>query len=390
MSRYVIALAVAILAGCGSGQDAATPAAAPEVGIHTVQPGTTTLTSALPGRVSAALVAEVRPQVGGIIQKRLFTEGGQVKAGDVLYQIDAASYQAAYDNARAAVAKSRASLSAARNKAQRYRELLEIQGVSRQDYDDAEASLKSYEADVQANEAALQSARIDLARTRITAPISGQIGKSGVTAGALVTASQTTALATVQQFDSVYVDIVQSSAELLRLRAQLADGTLQRAAGADVKLVLEDGSTYALAGKLQFTDVSVEQTTGAVTLRATFPNPEHKLLPGMYVRAELEEGVNTAALRVPQKGVSRDAKGGATVMVLDRDNRVQTRAVTTARSVGGDWVIASGLGAGDRVVVDGLQKVRDGMVVTPVEAGAPANAAKALAQAATPAPKEAR
>ncbi|GJG98528.1 efflux RND transporter periplasmic adaptor subunit [Cupriavidus pauculus] len=361
-------VAATLMSGCHGNEGAAPAAAPPEVGVVTIAPASTTLTTELPGRVSAALVAEVRPQVGGIVQKRLFTEGGQVKAGDVLYQIDPASYQAAFDNARGAVAKSRATLAAARLKAQRYKELLDIKGVSQQDYDDAKASLDAYEADVIANEASLQSARIDLQRTRVTSPIAGQIGKSGVTPGALVTASQTTALATVQQLDTVYVDVVQSSAELLRLRARLADGSLQRG-GADVGLVLEDGSTYGLGGRLQFTDVSVEQSTGAVTLRATFPNPAHQLLPGMYVRAVLQEGTDDKALLVPQKGVSRDSKGNPTVMVLDRDNRIHVRQVSTSRSAGTNWVVASGISAGDRVVVDGLQKVRDGMAVTPVVVG---------------------
>ncbi len=375
--------AMVLLAGCNGNHDAAPAAAAPEVGFVTIRPASTALMTELPGRVSASLVAEVRPQVGGIVQKRLFTEGSTVKAGDVLYQIDAASYQAAYDNARGAVAKSRASLAAAKLKAQRYHELLEIQGVSQQDYDDAKASLEAYEAEVIANEATLQSARIDVQRTRITSPIAGQIGKSAVTAGALVTASQTTALATVQQLDTVYVDVVQSSAELLRLRSRLADGSVQHG-GADVRLVLEDGTTYAQTGKLQFTDVSVEQTTGAVTLRATFANPDHKLLPGMYVRAVLQEGVDAKALLVPQKGVSRDAKGNPTVMVLDRDNRIRVRQVSTSRSEGGNWVIAAGIGAGDRVVVDGLQKVREGMTVTPVataSADAPGAASAVVAAA---------
>lgn len=357
--------AAALLAACNGNHDAAPEAAEPEVGVVTIQPSRTALMTELPGRVSAALVAEVRPQVGGIVRKRLFTEGSQVKAGDVLYELDAASYQAAYDNARGAVAKSRASLTAARLKAQRYKELLDIKGVSQQDYDDAKASLDAYEAEVVANEATLQSARIDLRRTRIASPISGQIGKSSVTAGALVTTNQTTALATVQQLDTVYVDIVQSSAELLRLRGRIADGSV-RHGGADVNLMLEDGTAYARGGKLQFTDVSVDPGTGAVTLRATFPNPDHQLLPGMYVRAVLQEGVDDKALRVPQKGVSRDAKGNPTVMVLDRENRIQVRQVSTTRAVGGDWVVASGIGAGDRVVVDGLQKVREGMTVTPV------------------------
>jgi len=367
MPPLAVALAgIAMLAGC-HGNEGAAPAAAPEVGVVTIQPASTTLTTELPGRVSASLVAEVRPQVGGIVQKRLFAEGSEVKTGDVLYQIDAASYQAAYDNARGAVAKSRASLATAKLKAQRYKALLDIKGVSQQDYDDAKASLDAYEAEVISNEAALRSARIDLQRTRVTSPITGRIGRSSVTAGALVTASQTTALATVQQLDTVYVDVVQSSAELLRLRRRLAEGTLQHGA-ADVKLVLEDGSTYAQSGRLQFTDVSVEQTTGAVTLRATFANPGHQLLPGMYVRAVLQEGVDDKALLVPQKGVSRDGKGNPTVMVLDRDNRIHVRQVSTSRSTGGNWVVASGISAGDRVVVDGLQKVRDGMAVTPVVA----------------------
>ncbi|SDP72765.1 membrane fusion protein, multidrug efflux system [Ralstonia sp. 25mfcol4.1] len=374
---------IAILAGCHGNEGAAPSAAAPEVGVVTIQPASTTLTTELPGRVSATLVAEVRPQVSGIVQKRLFAEGSEVKAGDVLYQIDAASYQAAYDNARGAVAKSRASLATAKLKAQRYKALLDIKGVSQQDYDDAKASLDAYEAEVISNEAALQSARIDLQRTRVTSPITGRIGRSSVTAGALVTASQTTALATVQQLDTVYVDVVQSSAELLRLRRRLAEGTLQHGA-ADVKLVLEDGSTYAQAGRLQFTEVSVEQSTGAVTLRATFANPRQQLLPGMYVRAVLQEGVEDKALLVPLKGVSRDSKGNPTVMVLDRDNRIHVRQVSTSRSAGGNWVVALGISAGDRVVVDGLQKVRDGMAVTPVAADVRPAAAPVVASHAQP------
>ncbi|HEX9448873.1 MAG TPA: efflux RND transporter periplasmic adaptor subunit, partial [Dongiaceae bacterium] len=279
-----------------------------EVGVITLKPQRVTLTTELPGRVSAFMVSEVRPQVGGIIQKRLFEEGSDVKAGQVLYQIDPATYRAAYDNAAAALAKAKANVMSVRAKAERYKELVAINAVSKQDYDDAVASQRSAEADIAADQAALETAQINLDYTKVTAPISGRIGKSTVTPGALVTASQSTALATVQQLDQIYVDVAQSTADVLRLKRDLASGKLQKAGAnqAKVGLLLEDGTHYDQGGALQFADITVDQTTGSITLRAVFPNQKDDLLPGMYVRAVLEEGTNDQALLVPQRGVSRD------------------------------------------------------------------------------------
>ena len=310
------ALAAAlILSGCqNSTGKAPSQAGPPEVAVVEMKPERVAITTELPGRTSAYLVAEVRPQVGGIIQKRFFTEGSDVKAGDVLYQIDPATYQAAYDSAKAQLARAEANISTTRVRAERYKELVEIKAVSRQEYDDAAAALKQAEADIEGGKAAVETARINLAYTRVTAPIAGRIGKSSVTVGALVTADQGMPLATIQQIDPVYVDVTQSSASLLRLQQSMASGTLKRdsANRAKVKLILEDGTPYPLEGALQFRDVTVDPTTGRYILRIVFPNPKRVLLPGMFVRAVLEEGVNEQALLVPQQGVSRDPKGNPT------------------------------------------------------------------------------
>ncbi|MDH2432582.1 efflux RND transporter periplasmic adaptor subunit [Pokkaliibacter sp. MBI-7] len=351
-----------------------------EVGIYTVQPQAVTLTTELPGRTSAYLVSEVRPQVGGIIQKRLFTEGSDVKAGDVLYLIDPATYEAELESAKANLARADANVESARLKAKRYKELVQINAVSKQDYDDADASLKQSLADVAAYKAAIRSAQINLNYTKVTSPISGRIGKSSVTPGALVTANQTTALATVQQLDPVYVDVTQSSVDMLRLKRELANGQLSKASASDeakVKLILEDGSLYPDEGKLAFSDVSVNESTGAVTLRAVFPNPNIILLPGMYVRAEIEEGVREQGILVPQQGVTRDIKGNAVAMVINSQGIVEMHTLKTNRAIGDKWLIDDGLKAGDQVIVEGLQKVRPGAPAKGVAAGqAQAAAAK--------------
>ncbi|MDA8240055.1 MAG: efflux RND transporter periplasmic adaptor subunit [Nitrospiraceae bacterium] len=376
------------LSGCAK-QSAAVakgPGGPPEVGVVVIQPQRVALTTELAGRTSAHLIAEVRPQVGGIIQKRLFTEGTDVKAGEVLYQIDPASYQAAYNSAKAALARVEANLIPARLKSERYKDLVKINAVSQQDYDDATAALKQAEADVEAGKAALETARINLAYTKVTAPISGRIGRSSVTNGALVTASQPAALATIQDLSSIYVDVTQSSAELLRLKRNLASGLLKSngAAQTKVKLLLEDGSAYPLAGTLKFSEVTVDQSTGSITLRAIFPNPKQTLLPGMFVRAILEEGVSNQAILVPQRGVTRNPAGNAMVLVVGSDEKVAPRVIKVDRTVGDNWLVSEGLKAGDRVILEGLQKARPG---TPVKAvpfgskadGTPAGAPKVSA-----------
>jgi len=363
-----------ILAGCGqqatSGSQKGGP---PEVAVVVVQPERVAITTELPGRTSAYLVAEVRPQVGGIIQKRLFNEGGNVKAGSVLYQIDPATYQAAYASAKAALARAEANLTTTRLRAERYKELVAIKAVSQQDYDDITAVLKQSEADIETGKAAVETARINLAYTRVTAPISGRIGKSSVTAGALVTASQGSALATIQQLDPVYVDVTQSSANLLRLQQNMASGKLKRngAGQAKVKLILEDDTKYPLEGTIQFRDVTVDQTTGSVILRVVFPNPKSVLLPGMFVRAVVEEGVNQKAILVLQQAVSLDPKGNPVALIADAEGKVQQRTLVLDRAIGDRWLVSSGLAPGDRVIVEGVQKAKPGasVNVVPFDAG---------------------
>jgi membrane fusion protein (multidrug efflux system) len=313
--------------------------------------------------------------VGGIIQKRLFTEGTDVKAGEVLYQIDPATYQAAYAGAKANLSRSEANIISVRLKAERYKELVDINAVSRQDYDDASAALKQAEADVEAGKAAVETARINLDYTKVTAPISGRIGRSSVTNGALVTASQPAALATIQQLSPIYVDVTQSSAELLRLKQNLASGLLKSngAAQARVRLLLEDGSSYPLPGTLKFSEVTVDQSTGSITLRAIFPNPKQTLLPGMFVRAILEEGVNEHAILVPQRGVTRNPAGNAMVMVVGSEEKVEPRVIKVVQTVEDSWLVSEGLKAGDRVILEGLQKARPGTPVKAVPFGSKAD-----------------
>jgi len=361
-----ILVASLLLSGCGKKQaPAGPPQGPPEVGVLTVQPQRVTLTTELSGRTTPQQIAEVRPQVGGIVQKRLFSEGSDVKAGQALYQIDPATYQAAFASARASEARAEANLIPARLKEGRYKDLVKIKAVSQQDYDDAYALLKQAEADVASTRAALETARINLAYTRITAPISGRIGRSTITDGALVTASQPTALATIQQLGSMYVDVTQSSSDLLKLKQNLANGVLKKSASTLVKLLLEDGSTYPLTGTLKFSEVTVDQSTGSVTLRAVFPNPKQALLPGMFVRAVLVEGVNETAILIPQRGVTRNPKGDAMVMVVGAEEKVEPRPIKVVRTVGDSWLVSDGLKKGDRVILEGLQKARAG---TPVKA----------------------
>lgn len=377
----VIILAVYLtVSGCGKQSSAVTkaPGMPPEVGVVVAQRQRVALTTELAGRTSAYLVAEVRPQVSGIIQKRLFTEGGDVKAGEVLYQIDPATYQAVYNSAKAALDKSEANLVPARLKADRYKELVKINAVSQQDYDDAAATLKQAEADVEAAKAALESARINLAYTRVTAPIAGRIGRSSVTTGSLVTANQAAPLSTIQQLDPVYVDVARSSADLLRMKQSLSTGQIKNnGREAKVKLILEDGTSYPLTGTFKFSDVTVDQSTGSVIIRTIFPNPKNVLLPGMYVRTILEEGVNEQAILVPQQGVTRDPAGNAIALVVGPGEKIEQRVLKVSRVVGDKWLVTEGIDQGDRVVVEGVQKARPGMAVKAVETSVePSPAAK--------------
>ena len=381
----VAVIAAFALAGCGQQAPQMPPQMVPEVGVVTIAPHAVVASTELSGRLSAIRVAEVRPQVEGIVRKRLFTEGAVVAAGSVLYQIDPDSYQAAYDQAVGTLAKAVATAAAAQTKATRYTALWKVQGVSQQDYDDAISSLQEAQADAVADRAALKTAAINLGYTKVVAPIAGRIGKSSVTEGALVTAEQTTALATVQATDQMYLDVTRSSADWLRLQKEFASGQLQQAGkdGAVVHLVMEDGSPYAQAGKLLFSDITVDSTTGSVTLRCVFPNPDGVLLPGMFVRARLEEGVNQQAITVPQLAVSRASDGSASVLTVDAANKVEQRHVTADTANGADWIVTRGLKAGDRVIVAGSQKARTGALVKPVKSPATADTA---ATAATRAP----
>ncbi|QUN05991.1 efflux RND transporter periplasmic adaptor subunit [Shewanella yunxiaonensis] len=342
-------------------------APATEVGIIPVKTASQELTTVLPGRSVAYLEAEVRPQVSGIILKRSFTEGGYVKKGQSLYQIDPATYKASVQSAEAALANADASLQSATATYQRYQKLLKTDFISKEDFDTAEAAYKQAKATVLTAKAALNTAKINLEYTEVRAPISGHVGKSSVTPGALVTANQTTALATIQQLDPINVDIVQSSTQMLQLKSSLKAGQLKAADNAKVKLMLEDGSQYSHEGTLKFSEVSVDESTGSVTMRAEFPNPEGLLLPGMYVRAVLSTGIDPNAILVPQKAISRNSKGQAVAMVVNPQNQVEARIVTTAEVIGNQWRITSGLNAGDKLIVEGLQKIRPGAPVTPKE-----------------------
>ncbi len=376
-----------LLAACSgdkqgaTGSAAAVPPPAPAVTVLTVKSESVPQVAELPGRTSPYLIAELRPQVTGIIQQRQFKEGSTVDAGQVLYRIDPAAYQAAYDSAKANLARAEANVHAARLKAERYAGLVRIEAVSKQANDDASAALKQAQADVAAAKAAVDKAKIDLDFTRVKSPIAGRIGRSTVTQGALVTANQADALATVQQLDPIYVDLTQSSAEMLRFRRDLEAGKLQRAGGetVPVKLVLEDGSEYAAEGELAFSEVTVDPTTGSVTLRAVFPNPQGELLPGMYVRARLAQGVLSDAILVPHAALSRDPRGNAVLMVVNGEGKVEARTVKAAQSLGDKWVVSDGLAAGERIIVEGLQRARPGTVVQAQEPAAAVAAAAPVA-----------
>lgn len=352
--------------GC-SGQSKPVKSAMPvEVGTYALSAQNVTLTRELPGRTKATLSSEIRPQVGGIIQARFFEEGALVKKDAVLYQIDPSSYQAAFDEAKATLQNAEALLESTRLKNERYTDLVKIEGVSKQDMEDAKAAYLQAVASVEGKKAALQTARINLEYTKIKAPISGRIGTSSVTVGTLVTASQTTALATIRTLDPIYVDLTQSSTQLLKLRALLEQQGVKQGS-TKLSLKLEDGSAYKQSGTLQFQEVAVDESTGSVTLRATFPNPDGVLLPGMYVRALIDEAINANAVLVPQQGVQRDPKGNATALIVTAENKVEKRVLTTDRVIGDTWLVNSGLNAGDRVVVEGSGKVRAGDSVRVVD-----------------------
>jgi membrane fusion protein, multidrug efflux system len=352
--------------GCDRKQQAAPPPMTPEVAVVTVQTERVVLTTELPGRTSPYLVAEIRPQVNGLVQKRLFAEGSDVKAGQVLYQIDPAPFEAALKTAEAALVRSQASLPSIRSRMERYKDLLTDKAVSQQDYDDAASAMNQAEADVQYWTAAAQTARINLGYTQVTAPIGGRIGRSDVTDGALVAAYQPMPLSTIQQLDPIYVDVPQSTNVLLRLQRRLAGGHLNSGDAANqqkVRLFLEDGSEYPVEGTLQFRDVTVDLGTGCVIVRAVFPNPQGVLLPGMFVRAAVMEGVLDQAILIPQQAVSRDVKGNAVALVVGPEDKVQAKILTVDRAIGDKWLVSSGLSVGDRVITEGTQKVRPGATV---------------------------
>jgi membrane fusion protein (multidrug efflux system) len=368
LSGAAVVIAVVVAMGstaCGSGKQGeqrGTQGRVPDVGVVTIEPQRAVLTAELPGRASPFAVSDVRPQVSGILKARLFTEGSIVQAGQPLYQIDDALYAAALDSAKAQLASAKAALTTARLKAERYTSLRNDKMISQQDYDDAQAALQQAEAAIQLYEANLETARVNLGYTRITAPITGKISRSFLTQGALVTANQTQALATIGTLDPIYVDMNQSTGELLALRQALAVGDIsgQSPDTAAVTLTLEDGRRYPHEGTLKFREIVVDQTTASLTLRAQFPNPDGLLLPGMFVRATIVAGIEPAALLVPQRGVSRDEKGNATALIVDADGVVQRRQLTVSQTIGSKWLVKSGIEPGDRVIVEGLQYARAG------------------------------
>ena len=370
-------LLLIVLAGCTSAAPQAGPPPempAADVGVVTVKVEQVTLQTELAGRTTAALAADLRPQVSGILKARTFEEGALVKAGQVLYQIDPGMYRAAFDQANADLASARATLAASKTKNDRYVSLTKIEGVSKQEADDARAAVELATAGLAQKQAALSAARINLDYTSIKAPITGRIGKSTVTAGALVTAGQVEPLATIRSLDPMFVDLTESSEVRLKLRAAVRAGTLS-AGGTKVQLRLGDGSLYATPGVLEFAEVAVDEATGTVTLRAKFPNPDDTLLPGMYVRAVLDQAIVQSAMLVPQQGITHDAKGDATAMVVGKDGKAEPRTLVVDRVVGDKWLVVSGLAAGDKVIVEGLNKIGPGMPVKPSEVKLPSAAA---------------
>lgn len=363
MRQTGLAMAL-VLTACGK-QAAQPPAGPPSVSYVTVAEQSVTLTNVLPGRTSAYETSEVRPQVNGLIEARLFTEGDIVRKGQPLYRIDAAPYREQVASAQAALARAKAAIASSAALARRYGELVKINAIAKQDYENAETSAAQTRADVAAQLAALRNAQIDLSRTTVRAPITGRIGRSTYTTGALVTASQSDPLATIQRIDPIYVDIQQSSNDLLNLRQQILNGQLARDSDAHVKLQLENGTTYGPDGRLRFTDVTVDPNTGSQAIRALFPNPDGLLLPGMYVRAQLAEGTQYKAILVPQRAVSRDERGNATVLIVGANNKVEVRILKTDRTIGDNWLVTGGVKPGDKVVVEGGMMLRPGMTVAP-------------------------
>ena len=410
----VFILAGLLVSGCGS-KVASPPAGPAEVATVTLHPERIVLTTELPGRTSAYLVAEIRPQVSGLLQKRLFEEGANIKQGDLLYQIDPVPYQAAVDQAQAALASAvanvdtaqanvvmaEANLPAIRSRAERLKGLVAIHAVGQQDYDDAAAALRQAEANlavrktaveasrtaVEVSRTALESARINLSYTPIKAPISGRIGISNITVGAMVTAYQPVPLAVIQQLNPIYVDVIQASTDLLRLRRKLESGDIKSGSSRQtVQLLLEDGTPYTFTGTLQFQDVTVDPTTGSVTLRIVFANPKQVLLPGMFVRAVVEEGVDEQAILIPQQGVSRDPKGNPMALIVNADGKVEQRAIVLDRAMGDKWMVTKGLAPGDRVIVEGIEKVRPGAPVRAVDFVPPATVGTTAGTSQSPVP----
>jgi membrane fusion protein (multidrug efflux system) len=368
IARPLAVAAVLALAGCGEQKPESKAPAAPEVGVLTLHPQQTSISTTLPGRIVAFQVSEVRPQVSGILLKRDFVEGAEVKEGDLLYEIDPVSYKAALDSAAAAVLKAQANLVLVQLTAERKTQLLKTNAASQQDVDSAVASFKQGEADLKSAEASRDTAAINLDRTKVTASIAGRIGKSSITPGALVTASQANAMTTVQQLDPVYVDLDQSTSEMDRLRSQIVSGKLKRPdGGVQIELVMENGRTYDQKGKFGFTDSSVNENTGSVSTRAIFANPKRELIPGMYVRAKVVAGVDPHAILIPQRAVSRNPLGKATAMFVDKDGKVEQRTLEVAEAIGTNWLVQSGAQDGDRVVLDGLQKVKPGAMAKALE-----------------------
>ena len=370
----LLTAALLLLNGCQNGKGGeGKPASLPEVATIIVAARSVELDTELPGRTAAYRVADIRPQVNGIVLKELVREGAEVQAGELLYQIDPAPFKVALESAKASLAKAEANLPSVRARAERYKELLAQKAVSQQDFEDVTAALGQTQAEIEYWKAAVEAARINLNYTRVTAPFAGRIGRSQVRTGTLVTAYQPMAFTTLQQLDPIYVDVVQSSAELLRLRRALEAGRLSSEGdnNSQVRIFLEDGTPYPLAGELQFADVSVDPTTGSFSLRIVVPNPEHVLLPGMFVRAVVKEGTAQQAILVPQQGVSRNPKGQAIALVADDKDTVQQRILTIDRAVGDEWLVSEGLAVGDRLIVEGMLKVRPGnaVKVVPMESG---------------------
>lgn len=357
---------VMFIGGCDNKNDAQSGPEIPVVTVHIVKTSPYAVKTELPGRTSAFRVAEVRPQVGGIVLKRNFVEGSDIQAGSSLYQIDPATYQTAFDSAKGNLARAEAASGIAHLTVKRYQPLVGTQYVSKQEYDQSVANARQSDADVMSARAAVESARIDLAYTKVTSPISGRIGKSNVTEGALVTNNQANALATVQQLDPIYVDLTQSSNDFLQLKQSIAQGSLTKDASSSVQIVLDNGQVYPHAGKLEFTDVTVDESTGSVTLRAIFPNPDHQLLPGMFVRARVDEGTRPDAIMIPQQGITRTPRGDAIVMLVNAQNQVETHTVIATQAVGDQWLVSEGLKPDDKVIISGIQHIKAGVTVKAV------------------------